>query len=138
VRESGSEAARRQLDLAADLQRRAKALAEAGRPRAALSATTQARDRALRALRLADGGGAQSPERARAVLERTDDLLRASAGLADVPAARAAFERARAMQEQAWGRLRGGDLRRAVTLSFSAREQLGRALERADDAGGRR
>ena len=138
VRESGSEPARRQLDVAADLQRRAKALAGAGRPRAALSATTQARDHALRALRLADGGGAQSPEKARVVLERTDELLRASAWLADAPRARAAFEQARSTEERAWSRLRAGDARRAVTLSLSAREQLGRALERADAAGSRR
>ena len=133
VRESGSEAARRSLDLAVELQRKAKGLAEAGRPRAALSATAQARDRAFRALRLADGGVAASPDRARGVLERTDDLLRAAAWLADVEAARAAFERARATQERAWERFRAGEPGRAIPLSLGARDQVGRALERADE-----
>lgn len=135
VRESGSEPARRNLDLAAELQRKAKALAEAGRPRAALSATAQARDRAFRALRLADGGAGAVPDRARSVLERTDDLLRASAWLAEVEPARAAFEKARALEERAWGRLRAGQAGKAVELSLSARDQLGRALERADRDG---
>jgi hypothetical protein len=135
VRESGSEPARRSLDVAAELQRRAKRLAEAGRPRAALSATAQARDRAFRALRLADGGAGATPERARGVLERTDDLLRASAWLADVEPARPAFEKARALEERAWGRLRAGQPGKAVELSLSARDQLGRALERADRDG---
>jgi len=135
VRESGSEPARRNLDLAAELQRKAKSLAEAGRPRAALSATSQARDRAFRALRLADGGAGATPDRARSVLERTDDLLRSSTWVADVDAARAAFEKARALEERAWGRLRAGQAGKAVELSLSARDQLGRALERADRDG---
>jgi hypothetical protein len=141
VRESGSEPARRSLDLAAELQRKARSLAEAGRPRAALSATAQARDRALRALRLADGGLRATPDRARGVLERTDDLLRASAWLADVVTARVAFEKARAIEERAWARYRAGEMGKAMELSLSARDQLGRALERADrngpPAGGR-
>ena len=135
VRESGSEPARRSLDLAAELQRKARSLAEAGRPRAALSATQQARDRAFRALRLADGGVRASPDRARGVLERTDDLLRASAWLADVESARAAFEKARAIEERAWARYRAGEFGKAMELSLSARDQLGRALERADRNG---
>ncbi len=132
VRESGSEPARRSLDLAAELQRKARSLAEAGRPRAALSATAQARDRAFRALRLADGGVSATPDRARSVLERSDDLLRASAWVADVDAARPAFEKARAIQERAWGRFRAGETGKAMELSLSARDQIGRALERAD------
>ena len=132
VRESGSEPARHSLDRAAELQRKAKSLAEAGRPRAALSATAQARDRAFRALRLADGGVSATPDRARSVLERSDDLLRASAWVADVDAARPVFERARATQERAWGRFRAGEAGKAMELSLSARDQIGRALERAD------
>ncbi len=134
VRESGSEAARRQLDLAADLQRRAKSLAEAGRPRAALSASAQARDRALRALRLADEGAAGAPERARTVLERTDELLVAAAWLADDEKGGPLYQRARGIQERAWGRFRAGAPGRAVPLSLSARDQLARAHERADQA----
>lgn len=132
VRESASEPARRQLDVAAELQRKAKAMAEAGRPRAALSATAQARDAALRALRLADEGGRGGPDRARLVLERTDQLLQAAAWLADVPEARPVYEQARATQERGWDRLRAGDARRAFSLTQSARDQLGRALDRAD------
>jgi hypothetical protein len=135
VRESASEPARRNLDLAVELQRKAKGLAEAGRPRAALAATAQARDRAFRALRLADGGAGATPDRARGALERTDDLLRASAWVAEVGPARAAFEQARAMQERAWDRFRAGQAARALQLSLSARDQLGRALERADRDG---
>ena len=132
VRESGSEPARRSLDVAMELQRKAKSLAEAGRPRAALSATAQARDRAFAALRLADGGVRATPERARGVLERTDDLLRSSAWIGEVDAARPAFEKARSIQERAWNRYRSGDPGRAMKLAYDARDQLGRALERAD------
>jgi tetratricopeptide (TPR) repeat protein len=135
VRESGSEPARRTLDIASELQRKARGLAEAGRPRAALSATQQARDRAFQALRLADGGVRATPDRARGVLERTDDLLRASAWLGDVEGARPAFEKARSIQDRAWNRYRSGDAGRAMNLSLDARDQLGRALERADRTG---
>ena len=92
VRASSSERARRQLDLAVEMQDRAKAQLQAGRPRAAMSATTQARDRAFRALRLTDGAIPGASDRARAALERTDDLLRASADVAEKEAARPAFE----------------------------------------------
>jgi hypothetical protein len=132
VRESESEAARRQLDQAAALQRKARSLAEAGRPRAALSATAQARDRALRALRLAEDGARATPERARLVLERTDDLLRIASGLADHPVAGPLFARARTTEERAWSRLRAGAPLQAIDLSLSARDQLAQAYERAD------
>ena len=132
VRASESERARRQLDLAIQVQARAKSLAQAGRPRAALSATSQARDRTFRALRLTDGATPGAPDRARAALERTDDLLRASAEVADAPPARPAFERARQLQDRGWSRLRAGDAAKAIDLTLAARDELGRALDRAD------
>jgi len=132
VRGSASERARRQLDLAVEVQARAKSLAQAGRPRAAMSATLQARDRAFRALRLTDGAIPGATDRARAALERTDDLLRASADVADVPASQAAFGNAQQLQERGWARLRAGDAARALDLTLKARDELGRALDRAD------
>ncbi len=134
VRASESERARRQLDLAVELQAKAKSMAQAARPRAALTATSQARDRAFRALRLTDGATPGAPDRARAALERTDDLLRASAGMADVPTAQPAFAWARQLQERGWNRLRAGDAARALDLTLAARDELGRALDRADRA----
>ncbi len=134
VRTAESERARRQLDLAVELQARAKSMAQAGRPRAALTATSQARDRAFRALRLTDGATPGAPDRARSALERTDELLRASAALADVPAARPSLDKARQLQERGWTRLRAGDAARALDLTLAARNELGRALDRADRA----
>lgn len=132
VRGSASERARRQLDLADDVQERAKAFAIEGRPRAALSATGQARAHAIRALRLADGAAPGSPDGTRAALERTDDVLRASADVAEAPPARPAFDRARRLQERAWSRFRAGDAAKALDLTLAARDELGRALDRAD------
>jgi len=132
VRASASERARRQLDLAIEVQQRAKSFAVEGRPRAALSATSQARERAFRALRLTDGAAPGVPDRARAALERTDDLLRNSADVGEAPPARPAFEKARQLQERAWNRFRAGDAAKALDLTLAARDALGRALDHAD------
>jgi hypothetical protein len=83
VRESGVEAALRLLDVAFDAQRRAKQAALDGRPRVATTATYQARERALRALRLADGARGMTPERAQSILSRTDELLGDGSWLAE-------------------------------------------------------
>ncbi|MGH7725293.1 MAG: hypothetical protein ACREOU_07665 [Candidatus Eiseniibacteriota bacterium] len=132
VRASGQEQGLRLLDVAVDLQSRAKALAKAGRPRAALSATTQSRERALRALRISDGATNAHPERARALLERTQDLLAESAWLAAGGPAASLYEKALATQARAWERFNSLDPARAVDLSLKARDQLSDALARAD------
>lgn len=135
VRASGVESALRLLDVAVEVQARARAQAEAGRPRAALSATTQARERAWRALRLADGGQVGGAERSRAVIDRTDELLRDAAWLegAGDPAA-VHYRRAADTQARARDRLETGEPRRAVELSLRAREQIARGLEAAERA----
>lgn len=134
VRASGQEQALRLLDVAVDLQARAKNLAKSGRPRAALSATTQSRERALRALRIADGSVNAHPERARALLERTQDLLAESAWLAGGGPSAGMYEKALATQARAWERYNALDPARAVALSLRSREQLSDALSRADRA----
>ena len=132
VRESGIDAALRLLDVGYDLERRAKQAALDGRPRLAMSATYQARERALGALRLADGGRGTTPERARAILERTDDLLREGAWLADAGKSAQPYQRALSTQERARARLSTGDAPRAIELSFQSREAMGVAYARAD------
>lgn len=132
VRASGQELALRQLDIALDLQANAKTLAASGRPRAALSATTQARNKSLRALRLADGSVNAHPDRAKAILDRTQDLLAESAWLAQAGASAAPYEKALRTQDRAWERFRALDPARAVDLSLRAREQLGQAFLKAE------
>ncbi|MEP7027656.1 MAG: hypothetical protein ABI960_03585 [Candidatus Eisenbacteria bacterium] len=132
VRESGVDAAMRLLDVAFDAQRRAKQAALDGRPRVALSGTYQARERALTALRLAEGNRGATPDGARAILERTDDLLRDGAWLADAGASAAPYARAIALQERAHARLDAGDSGRAAALSQAARDALTQAFTRAD------
>lgn len=132
VRASGVDAALRLLDVAFDVQRRARQAALDGRPRLALSGTYQARERALTALRLAEGNRGATPERARAILERTDDLLREGAWLADGGASSAPYARALSMQQRARARLEAGDAGRAFELSQKARDMLAQAFGRAD------
>lgn len=132
VRESRVEAALRLLDVAYDAQRRAKQAALDGRPRVAMSATYQARERGMRALRLADGTRGASPERARAILDRTDDLLREAAWLEGAGASASLYQRALGIEARARTRLSAGDARRAVDLSLEAREVLSRGLGKAD------
>ena len=133
VRESGNEQAQRLLDVAFDLQRRAKDLGlEGGRPRAALSLTQQARERALRALRLAEGTASSNPERARRVLDRTDELLRESAWLEASVSSGHAYDAAVQMQQRARERWDAGQPAAAVEQSLRARGALERALHKAD------
>jgi tetratricopeptide (TPR) repeat protein len=135
VRASGVDAALRLIDVAVDLQRRARAQAEAGRPRAALSATTQARERAWRALRLAEGTQVGGLERTRALLDRTAELLRDSAWLGGSgDPASTHYRRAVEMQDRAYDRLETGEPRRAADLTLRARDQLQKALQAAERA----
>ena len=132
VRESGVEAALRLLDVAFDAQRRAKQAALDGRPRVATTATYQARERALRALRLSDGARGMTPERALSILSRTDDLLGDGSWLAEGGASASYLTRALSIQARARTRLDAGDSRRAIELSFQARDVLGQGLAKAD------
>jgi len=137
VRESGVDQAHRLLDVAFDLESRARAAGDGGRPRLALTITFQARERALAALRLADGAVLASPERAGALLDRTDDLLRAEAWLADAGASANPYARAIELESRARARLAAGDGRRAVELSLQARDALAKAFGKADRPLGR-
>jgi hypothetical protein len=132
VRESGMENALRLLDVAFDAQRRAKQAAENGRPRVATTATYQARERALRALKLADGARAVTPDRASAILQRTDDLIRDGAWLAESGASASHNRRAVALEGRARTRVDAGDSRRAMELSFEARDALSVGFAKAD------
>lgn len=132
VRESGMDAALRLLDVAFDAQRRAKQAALDGRPRLAMTATYQARERAMRALRLADGTRGATPERARAILDRTDDLLRDGAWLESAGASASFYGRAVSIQARATARMSAGDARRAVDLSLQSRDVLAQGLAKAD------
>jgi hypothetical protein len=132
VRESGIDAALRQLDVAYDAQRRAKRAALDGRPRAAMTATYQARERAMRALRLAEGTRGATPERARTILGRTDELLREAAWLEGAGASASSYRRALELEARASARLTAGDARRAIDLSLEARDVLAQGLARAD------
>ena len=134
VRETRNEQALRLLDAAFEMQRRAKELAAGGRPRAALSATVQARELALRALRLAEGRVGSNGERARRVLERTDELLRDAAWLAGSGASAREYEAALRIQAQAQARWDAGQAGAAVDLSLKARDRLGRAFAKAERA----
>jgi hypothetical protein len=132
VRASGIEPALRLLDVAFDAQGRAKQAASTGRPRLALNGTYQARERALAALRSADGGHGATPERARTILERTDDLLGDGAWLADAGASAMPYARARTLEDQAHRRLDAGDPRGAIEFSQKSRDALSKAFARAD------
>jgi hypothetical protein len=132
VRESGVDAALQPLEVAYDAQRRAKQAALDGRPRLALGSAYEARSRALAALRLAEGARAATPDGARALLERTDDLLKDGAWLADAGASAAPYARALTVQARARARLEAGDTRRAAGLSQKARDALAQAFTRAD------
>jgi len=138
VRESGVDAALGLLDVASDAQRRAQQAALDGRPRLAMNGTYQARHRALMALRLADSAPpagdrpAPTPDRARAMLELTDDLLKDDGWLSDAGGSAAPYTRALATQARAHARLDAGDARRAVELSRKSREALALAFARAD------
>jgi hypothetical protein len=132
VRESGMESALRLLDVAFDAQRRAKQAAQDGRPRVATTATYQARERALRALKLADGARAVTPDRASAILQRTDDLIRVGAWLAEGGASSGHYHRAVSLETRARTRLDAGDSRRAIELSFESRDALSTGFARAD------
>jgi len=114
-----------------------RAAADGGRPRLALAATFQARDRGLSALRVADGAALATPERARTMLDRTDDLLRAEAWLADAGASSDPYRRAIDCEARAHARLDSGDVKRAIELSLQARDALAHALGKADRPLGR-
>jgi hypothetical protein len=130
VRESGVNASLRLLDVAFDLERRARQLVENGRPRVALTTTFQARERALRALRLAEGAAGTNPARAYEAVARTDELLRDAAWVEGTAEAAVPYGRAIATQGRAHQRLDAGDARLAFDLTMKAREEL--SLARAD------
>ena len=133
VRESQIEISHRMLDDAFEQQRRAREALSSGRPRAAISLTSQARERAFRALRRSESGEGRKPERATRVVERTEDLLRDAAwlGEGDDAAARA-YESALTLLSQARGQLEAGQHRSALRLAQQARDQLVRGLNQAD------
>ncbi len=132
VRASGVDAAMRLLDVAFDAERRANQAALDGRPRLALSGTYQAREHALSALRLAEGTRGGTLEGARSILERTDDLLRDGAWLADAGASAAPYARAVALEGRAHARLDAGDAAHASAFALRARDALTQALGHAD------
>jgi hypothetical protein len=133
IRESGAELAHRMLDAALEQQRRARDALSSGRPRAALSLTLQSRDRAMRALRLAESAEGRLPDRAVRVVERTDELLADAAWLAGAgERAARAYDHALRTQRQARLRLEAELFPAALRLSRQARERLVRALNEAD------
>ena len=128
-----NEQATRLFTTALDLQRRAKDALQLGRPRVALSMTTDARGRATRALRLAEASCGESSDRAQRAVERTDQLLDDSAWLSDAGSKAArAYDAAVASQQRAHRQLEQGRYPEALDLTLSARDQLVRALSRSD------
>jgi hypothetical protein len=125
--------ATRLFTTALDLQRRAKDALQVGRPRVALSLTTEARGRATRALRLAEASCGESADRTQRAVERTDQLLEDSAWLADAGSKAArAYDGAMAAQQRARRQLDQGRYPDALDLTLQARDQLVRALSRSD------
>ena len=138
LRECPNEPATRLFTTALDLQRRAQEALRQGRPRVALSLTTDARTRATRALRLAEAACGESSDRARRAVERTDQLLDDSAWLADAgDKAAQAYDAARKEQRRAEKQLDDGRYAAALDLTLRSRDQLVRALNRADRPLGR-
>jgi len=128
-----NEQASRLFTTALDLQRRAKDALQMGRPRVALSMTTDARGRATRALRLAEASCGESSDRAERAVERTDQLIEDSAWLSDAGSKAArAYDAAVASQQRAHHQLDQRRYPEALDLTLSARDQLVRALSRAD------
>jgi hypothetical protein len=128
-----NEQATRLFTTALDLQRHAKDALQQGRPRIALSQTTDARGRATRALRLAEASCGDSPDRAQRAVERTDQLLEDSAWLSDQGSKAArGYDGAMAAQQRAKHQLDQGRYPDALDLTLQARDQLVRALSRSD------
>jgi hypothetical protein len=133
VRGSRAEVSHRMIDAALEQQRRARDAVVTGRPRAALSLTFQARDRAMRALRLAEGAEGQTPDRAIRAVERTEELLTDAGWLLEAGDKSAeAYSHAMRTQSQARNRLEAEQYPAALRLTRRAREQLVRALNEAD------
>ena len=128
-----NEQATRLFTTALDLQRRAKDALQVGRPRVALSLTTDARGRATRALRTAEASCGESADRTQRAVERTDQLLEDSAWLSDAGSKAArAYDGAVAAQQRARRQLDQGRYPDALDLTLQARDQLVRALSRSD------
>jgi hypothetical protein len=128
-----SEPASRVFTTALDLQRRAKDALQLGRPRVALSMTTDARGRATRALRMAEASCGETSDRAQRAVERTDQLLEDSAWLSDAGSKAAeAYGAAVAEQQRAKHQLDLGLYPSALDFTLHARDQLVRALARSD------
>ena len=133
IRESRVEIAHRLLDAALEQQRRAQEALFSGHPRAALSLTFQARERAMRALRRSESSEESLVDRAGRAVERTDGLLSDSAWLSEAgDNASATYRSAMQIQTQARDRLDSGQFAAALRLSQRARERLVRALNQAD------
>jgi hypothetical protein len=121
------------FESALDLQRQAKDALQLGRPRVALSLTTDARGRATRALRMADDSCGGPRERAQRALANTDELLGDSAWLLDAGGKPArVYVAALDTQKRAKGELAQGHFPDALDLTISARDELVRALSRSD------
>lgn len=128
-----NEQATRLFTTALDLQRRAKDALQLGRPRIALSLTTDSRGRATRALRVAEASCGESSDRAQRAVERTDQLLEDSAWLSDAGAnAARAYDAAVQVQQRAHHQLDQSRYPDALDLTLQARDQLVRALARSD------
>jgi hypothetical protein len=128
-----NEQAARLFTTALDLQRRAKDALATGRPRVALSMTTDARGRATRALRLAEASCGETSDRAQRAVERTDQLLDDASWLSDA-GDKAARSYDAAVQEQQRAKRQLGQSRfpDAISSTLAARDQLVRALSRSD------
>src|SRR5262245_1838572 len=128
-----NEPAARLFTAALDLQRQAKDALRQGRPRVALSLTNNARGRATRALRLAEASCGENSDRAKRAVERTDQLLEDSSWLSDAgDRAERAFAAARDEQMRAKRQLGQDHYAEALDFTLRARDQLVRALGRAD------
>lgn len=128
-----NEPAARLFTTALDLQRQAKSALQLGRPRVALSMTTDARGRATRALRLAEASCGETSDRAQRAVERTDQLIDDSAWLSESGAKAArAYDAAVDVERRARHQLDIGRYPDALDLTLRARDQLVRALSRSD------
>jgi hypothetical protein len=133
LRECPNEQGDRLYARAQESQKRAREMLRAGRPRLALSLTMQARELAMRALRVSEESCGQISDRARRSVERTRQLLDDSAWLAQAGDKSArGYEQAIRLERRAEQQLDSSHFRQALDLSQSARDALVRALNQAE------
>ncbi len=135
VAQSGSPEAERLLDAGLHQFSRGQRAFHNREFRQAVRLTLLGRDLVLRAIRIADGGGAVDRAAIRDELERTDQFLReAKSWVDDDRVTRVRYEEAERLQEQARRHLRADRLREARRFTLNARDAAIKVLRVGSDA----